>query len=160
MVQRLPYSIPLRWVNIQAVRGQSELLAEAGIAKPTQSELDEHVLLLKRRMITDVGNELCKDQGQPISQGGDAPTGQEALCEPLLHQLDEIRTAGENLDQHLKTNSERLRAVGSVGEPTSNELHDLAHWEQREGGEREMASLLRRHGEYNRIKLGSRPLIH
>ena len=144
-------------MNIQAVRGQSELLAVAGIAEPTQSELDKHVLLLKRRTV-------CKDQGQPISQGGDAPAVQEALCEPLLYQLDEIRTAGENLNQHLKTNSERLRAVGSVGEPTSNELHDLAHWEQREGGEREMAngdtSLLRRHGEYNRIKLRSRPLIH
>ena len=157
MGQRLPYSNPLRWVNIQAVRGQSELLAEAGIAEPTQSELDKHVLLLKRRKVG-------KDQGQPISQGGDAPAVQVAQSEPLLDQLNEILTAGENLHQRLKTSSVRLRVVGCVGEPTSNELHDLAHWEQREGGEREMvsgdANLLRQHGEYYSIKLRSRLLIH
>ena len=157
MGQRLSYCNPLRWVLIQAVRGQSVLFAEAGIAEPTQPDLDQHVLQLKRRTVWN-------GPGQSISQGGDAPAVQVAQSKPLLDQLDQILTAGKNLHHRLKTSSVRLRVVGCVGEPTSNELHDLTHWEKREGSKRKMvsgnANLLRKHGEYYRIKLRSRPLIH
>ena len=157
MGQRLSYCNPLLWVLIHAVRGQSVLFAEAGIAEPTQSDLDQHVLQPKTRTVRN-------GPSQPISQGGDAPGVQEAQSETLLNQLDQFLTAGEHLHHYLKTSSVRLRVVGCVGEPTSNELHDLTHWEKREGSKRKMvsgnANLLRKHGEYYRIKLRSRPLIH
>ena len=79
MSQRLSHCDPLPWVTVLAVRDQPVVLAKAGIAEPAESDLDQHVLQLKRRT---VGNGVS----QPVPQGGDTPGVQEAHLEPLLDQ--------------------------------------------------------------------------
>ena len=130
VVKRATKAKPLLRVRILVVRDHPEGTINRRVANAANPGLDQLDLVADRGKDGMEG----KDHSQPIPKMGDALGVHETQIEP---SLDQLLTDWEKLRHHNKAASVSLRLVNVA---TSNVLHDLLQYEERERGKWNMIS--------------------